>query len=43
MGEIMTSGDQTKIDRVTQAFLPIKKFYIAALMAAAENREEPTS
>ena len=39
----MTSGDQGKIDRVTRAFLPMKKFDIAALMAAAENREEPTS
>ena len=26
LGEIMTSGDQAKIDRVTQAFLPVKKF-----------------
>jgi hypothetical protein len=32
---------QAKIDRVTQAFLPMRKFDIAALMAAAENREEP--
>jgi predicted 3-demethylubiquinone-9 3-methyltransferase (glyoxalase superfamily) len=43
LGEIMTSGDQAKIDRVTQAFPPVKKFDIAALMAGAENREEPTS
>jgi hypothetical protein len=39
----MTSGDQAKIDRVTQVFLPMKKFDIAALMAAAQNREEPIS
>jgi hypothetical protein len=39
LGEIMTSGDQAKIDRVTQVLLPMKKFDIAALMAAAENRD----
>ena len=43
LGEIMTSGNQAKVDRVTRAFLPMKKFDIAALMAAAENREESTA
>jgi predicted 3-demethylubiquinone-9 3-methyltransferase (glyoxalase superfamily) len=41
-GEIMTSGDQAKIDRVTQAFLPMKKLDIATLMATAKKAEEPT-
>jgi hypothetical protein len=31
----MRSGDQKKIDRVTQAFLPMKKLDIAALERAA--------
>ena len=35
---IMTSGDQTTIDRVTQAFLPMKKLDIAALERAAEGK-----
>ena len=39
----MTSGDQAQIDRVRAGVLPMKKLDIAALMAAAENREEPTS
>jgi hypothetical protein len=43
LGKIMTSGDQAKIDRGMQPFLLMKKFDIAALMATAENREEPTS
>ena len=30
LGGTMTSGDQDKVDRVTQAFLPMKKFDIAA-------------
>ncbi|HEY1041453.1 MAG TPA: VOC family protein [Candidatus Paceibacterota bacterium] len=34
--EIMQSGDQEKINRVTQAFLQMKKFDIAALEAAAQ-------
>lgn len=33
---IMTSGDQEKIDKLTKAFLPMKKFDIAALKAATE-------
>jgi predicted 3-demethylubiquinone-9 3-methyltransferase (glyoxalase superfamily) len=35
---IMTSGDQEKIDRVTQAFLPMKKFDLEALRKAAEGK-----
>jgi predicted 3-demethylubiquinone-9 3-methyltransferase (glyoxalase superfamily) len=34
---IMRSGDQQKIDRVTQAFLPMKKLDIAELQRAAEG------
>ena len=34
--EVMTSGDQARIDRVTQAFLPMKKIVIADLQKAAE-------
>lgn len=37
LGEIMTSGDQARIDRVTQAFLPMKKLDVAALLAAAKG------
>lgn len=36
MGEIMASGDQEKIERVTQAFLKMKKFDISALLKAAD-------
>jgi predicted 3-demethylubiquinone-9 3-methyltransferase (glyoxalase superfamily) len=35
LGEIMTSGDQSKIDRVTQAFLPMHKLDVAKIEAAA--------
>jgi predicted 3-demethylubiquinone-9 3-methyltransferase (glyoxalase superfamily) len=35
--EIMRSGDQEKIDRVTQAFLQMKKFDLATLEKAAEG------
>jgi predicted 3-demethylubiquinone-9 3-methyltransferase (glyoxalase superfamily) len=35
MEELMGSGDQAKIDRVTQAFLKMKKFNIAELKKAA--------
>jgi predicted 3-demethylubiquinone-9 3-methyltransferase (glyoxalase superfamily) len=35
MDEVMSSGDQAKIDRVTQAFLPMKKIDIATLQRAA--------
>lgn len=38
MDKIMSSGDQEKINRVTQAFLQMKKFDIAALTAAAEGK-----
>jgi predicted 3-demethylubiquinone-9 3-methyltransferase (glyoxalase superfamily) len=37
MDEVMKSGDQEKIGRVTQAFLKMKKFDIAELEAAAEG------
>lgn len=36
MDEIMTSGDKEKINRVTQAFLKMKKFDIAELLAASK-------
>lgn len=36
--EIMQSGDQEKINRVTQAFLKMKKFDIAELETAAEGK-----
>ena len=35
MDELMSSGDQEQIDRVTQAFLPMKKFDLATLERAA--------
>ena len=34
MGEMMMSGTPEQVDRVTQAFLPMKKFDIATLQAA---------
>lgn len=37
LNEFMVSEDQEKIDRVTQAFLKMKKFDIAQLEAAAEG------
>jgi predicted 3-demethylubiquinone-9 3-methyltransferase (glyoxalase superfamily) len=37
MDEVMRSGDQAKIDRVTQAFLTMKKFDLAALKKAEEG------
>ncbi len=37
MNEILRSGDQEKIDRVTQAFLQMKKFDLAALKKAYEG------
>lgn len=36
--DVMQSGDQEKIDRVTQAFLPMKKFDLETLRNAAEGR-----
>lgn len=38
MNELMTKGTKEQIDRVTQAFLPMKKFDIAKLKAAFEGR-----
>jgi predicted 3-demethylubiquinone-9 3-methyltransferase (glyoxalase superfamily) len=38
LDEIMRSGDQKKIDRVTQAFLQMKKFDLSALERAASGR-----
>lgn len=37
MDDVMQSGDQEKIARVTQAFLPMKKLDIAALQRAADG------
>lgn len=36
LDEVMSSGDQARIDKVTQAFLPMKKIVIADLKKAAE-------
>jgi predicted 3-demethylubiquinone-9 3-methyltransferase (glyoxalase superfamily) len=38
MNEVLTGGDPERIARVTQAFLKMKKFDIAALRAACEAR-----
>ncbi len=38
LDELMASGDQEKIDRVTQAFLKMKKFNLAELEKAAEGK-----
>lgn len=38
MGEMMENGDQATIDRVTQAFLKMKKFDIAELERAFEGK-----
>lgn len=38
LGELMGSGDPAKTARVTQAFLKMKKFDIAALRRAAEEK-----
>jgi predicted 3-demethylubiquinone-9 3-methyltransferase (glyoxalase superfamily) len=38
LNEVMSSGDQAKIDRITQAFLPMKKIDIAELERAASAR-----
>jgi hypothetical protein len=38
MGEMMKSGTREQIDRVTQAFLPMKKFDLAALSKAYEGK-----
>lgn len=34
LGQMMRSGDQARIDRLTQAFLPMKKLELATLQAA---------
>jgi predicted 3-demethylubiquinone-9 3-methyltransferase (glyoxalase superfamily) len=38
LGEMMTNGTPEQIDRVTQAFLPMKKFDIAELQKAYEGK-----
>lgn len=38
IGEMMKNGTQEQIDRVTQAFLPMKKFDIATLQKAFEGK-----
>ncbi|MEZ0471656.1 VOC family protein [Luteimonas salinilitoris] len=38
LGEVMTSGDEETVARVTQAFLDMKKFDVAAIEAAAGGR-----
>ncbi len=38
LDEVMSSGDQAKIDRVTQAFMPMKKIIIADLKKAVEGQ-----
>ncbi len=37
LGRLMSTGDAEKIDRVTKAFLKMKKFDIAALERAADG------
>jgi predicted 3-demethylubiquinone-9 3-methyltransferase (glyoxalase superfamily) len=39
MNEMMTHGTPEQIDRVTQAFLPMKKFDLAALRAAYDGED----
>ncbi len=38
LGDMMAKGTQEQIDRVTQAFLPMKKFVIAELEKAYEKK-----
>jgi predicted 3-demethylubiquinone-9 3-methyltransferase (glyoxalase superfamily) len=38
MGEMMKKGNREQIDRVTQAFLPMKKFEISKLKKAYEGK-----
>jgi predicted 3-demethylubiquinone-9 3-methyltransferase (glyoxalase superfamily) len=38
IGEMMTSGTREQIDRITQAFLPMKKFDLATLQKAYEGK-----
>ena len=37
LGQVMASGDQAAIDRVTQAFLPMHKLDVATIEAAAKG------
>ena len=41
MGEMLTSGTEEQIRRVTKAFLPMKKFDVAALGRAYDGTEAP--
>jgi predicted 3-demethylubiquinone-9 3-methyltransferase (glyoxalase superfamily) len=41
MEEMLSQGTQEQIDRVTQAFLPMKKFDIAELQQAYEGKIDP--
>ena len=38
MNKLMSNGDQAKVNRVTQAFLKMKKIDIASLERAAEGK-----
>ena len=38
LGEMMTKGTREQIDRVTQAFLPMKKLEVAELQKAYEGK-----
>jgi predicted 3-demethylubiquinone-9 3-methyltransferase (glyoxalase superfamily) len=38
IGEMMKNGTREQIDRITQAFLPMKKFDIATLQKAYEGK-----
>lgn len=38
LGEMMKNGTREQIDRLTQAFLPMKKFDIATLTRAYEGK-----
>jgi predicted 3-demethylubiquinone-9 3-methyltransferase (glyoxalase superfamily) len=38
LGEMMTNGTREQVDRVTQAFLPMKKFDLAELQKAYEGK-----
>ena len=39
IGEMMQNGTREQIDRITQAFLPMKKFDLATLKRAYEGKE----
>jgi predicted 3-demethylubiquinone-9 3-methyltransferase (glyoxalase superfamily) len=39
LGDVMRSGDQALVDRVTQAFLPMHKLDVAKIEAAARTGE----